>query len=223
MLRQEIKKFLKDILFHTRFRKNFFPLFQYNFTASQLCFLCQCLEKTKNIQGEIVEVGCAGGSSTVFLNKYMDSENIDKKYYAIDTFSGFVTKDIDYEVTERNKKPEYFNSFKINSKEWFDGTMSQNGISRVKSIKADVNVFDLKTLGAVSFAILDVDLYRPMNKCLHELYEMLSPGGILVVDDCNTGDIRWDGSDQAYKEFIKEKNHKSEIVHGKLGVIRKQS
>jgi hypothetical protein len=169
----------------------------------------------------VAEIGCANGSTTVFLNKYMDARRIEKDYYAVDTFSGFVAEDIGFEVSQRGKRGDLFTDFQINKKKWFDGTMHQNEITRVRSIQADVNAFDLTTLGRLSFALLDVDLYRPMKKSLHELYEMLSQDGILVVDDCDAGNIRWDGSDQAYKEFVKERDLPAHVVHGKLGLIRK--
>ncbi len=212
---------LKDFLFHTPFRKNFFPNYDYNFTPPQLCFLCQCIEDTRHIKGAIAEIGCAGGSTTVFLNKYLDAQDITKTFYAIDTFAGFVSRDIEYEVSNRGKSAGMFASFRLNRKKWFDGTMQQNGINRVRSIQANVNEYDLKTLGPISFALLDVDLYRPMKKSLRELYEVLSPGGMIIVDDCNPYDFRWDGSDQAYKEFMKEINQPARVVHGKLGMIRK--
>lgn len=216
-----LKKLLKDLLFHTLFRKNFFPIYDYNFTPPQLCFLCQCLEDTRSVTGAIAEIGCAGGSTTVFLNKYMDARQIEKEYLALDTFSGFQREDIAFEITRRGKSAEMFRSFQVNKKKWFDGTMQQNHISRVRSIEADVNEFDLRTLGPLSLALLDVDLYRPMKKSLKELFEVLSPGGIIVVDDCTSKDTRWDGSDQAYKEFMNESKLPIQIVHDKLGVIKK--
>jgi SAM-dependent methyltransferase len=211
----------KEVVFNSPFRSYVFPKYRYNFTPPQLCFLCQCLEETKNIEGAIFEIGCASGYTTVFLNKYMDAQNIHKDYYAIDTFSGFVAEDIDFEVNNRDKAEQLFTGFQFNKKKWFDGTMQQNEITRVKSIETDINKFDLTKLGLLSFCLLDVDLYRPMQKALPELYQILSPGGIIVVDDCDSTNIRWDGSDQAYKEFMKERNEAILVVHQKLGIIKK--
>ncbi|MDQ3776529.1 MAG: TylF/MycF family methyltransferase [Pseudomonadota bacterium] len=218
----KLVKLVKEILFNSPMRRYLFPSYAYNFTASQLCFLCQCIEDTKCIEGAIAEVGCAHGSTTIFLNKYMDAQNIQKDYYAIDTFSGFANEDTGFEVANRGKSKELFTGFQGNKKKWFDGTMQQNQITRVLSIKTDVNEYDLTTLGPLSFCLLDVDLYRPMKKVLQELYRVLSPGGIMVVDDCDSSNIAWDGSDQAYKEFGKERNLTPHIVHGRLGVIRKR-
>lgn len=220
-LNQKILKLIKEILFNSPLKRYFFPRYIYCFSAPQLCFLCQCIEDTKHIEGAISEIGCAAGSTTVFLNKYMDAQNIEKAYYAIDTFSGFVSEDIEFEVANRGKTKKLFTGFQVNKKKWFDGTMQQNKITRVSSTKADVNKFDLTTIGPLSFSLLDVDLYRPVKKALQELYEVLSPGGIIVIDDCDSSNIRWDGSDQAYKEFMNEIDQAAQIIHGKLGVIKK--
>jgi O-methyltransferase len=220
-LNLKFARLIKEIQFNSPLRRYFFPRYVYNFSPPELCFFCQCIEDTKHIEGGISEVGCAAGSTTVFLNMYMDAQNIEKPYYAIDTFSGFVSDDIEFEVANRGKTEKLFTGFQINKKKWFDGTMQQNKITRVRSIEADVNKFDLSTIGSLSFSLLDVDLYRPMQKALYELYEQLSPGGIIVVDDCDPSNIRWDGSDQAYKEFMEEIDQVPQIIHDKLGVIKK--
>jgi O-methyltransferase len=219
----KLVKFVKGIKYHSPFRKDFFPNFYYNFTAPQLCFLCQCLEDTRHVAGAIAEIGCANGYTTVFLNKYLDAQNIQKNYYAIDTFSGFVAGDIELEVAERDKTADMFTEFQVNKKKWFDATMRLNHIARVRSIETDVNRYDLATLGPLAFALLDVDLYRPIKKALPELYRVLSPDGIMVVDDCDSRHVQWDGSYQAYKEFMIEKDRSPQIIHGKLGIIKKNA
>jgi len=151
----------------------------------------------------------------------MDAQEIDKKYYAVDTFSGFVSEDVAYEVSKRHKDPSFYNKFRVNKKKWFDYTMNRNDIYRVVSIQADVNNYDLTTLGALCFVLLDVDLYRPSKKSLKDLYSILTKNGIIIVDDCDNKDIRWDGSGQAYKEFVNEINQPIQVVHDKLGVLRK--
>ena len=219
----KLVKLIKEVQFYSPLRRYFFPRYAYKFSAPQLCFLCQCIEDTKFIEGAISEIGCASGSTTVFLNKYMDAQNIEKTYYAFDTFSGFVSEDIEFEVANRGKTKKLYTSFQVNKKKWFDGTMQQNKITRVCSIEGNINKLDLTTIGPLSFSLLDVDLYRPTKKALQELYVALSPGGIIVVDDCDSSHLLWDGSDQAYKEFMKEMDHDIQIVHGKLGIIKKHA
>ena len=216
-----IRKLIRELQFHSPWRRYFFPRYSYNFSPNQLCFLTKCLSETKNVNGIIAEIGCEVGRTTIFLNKFMDENEIDKEYLAIDTFSGFVSEHVDYEVNKRNKSKRIKKHFRLNSKRWFDGTMKQNRISRVKSIQCDINNFDLSSYGPFAFVLLDVDLYIPMKKALPEIFSSLSEEGIIVVDDCDPNIDEWDGSYQAYKEFVKEKNLKFDIQYKKLGIIKK--
>ena len=153
----------------------------------------------------------------------MDACDVTKTYYAVDTFSGFVAEDIQHEVLNRSKKADLYTGFRGNNKNWFDVTMRQNDIARVHSIETDVNKYDLTTLGPLSFVLLDVDLYRPIKKALPELYRVLSPNGIIVIDDCDPANVRWDGANHAYNEFLVEIGKSPHIVFGKLGVIKKDA
>jgi len=162
------------------------------------------------------------GRTTVFLGLYMMSRAIEKPYVAIDTFSGFVKEDIEFEALNRRKNPNlYRNAFRNNSKSAFDQLIAYHEIPQVTSVQADVNEYDLRSLGPLSFCLLDVDLYRPIRNSLPQLYESLEPGGIIVVDDCDSSNNKWDGADQAYKEFMAEMDKPAEIVFKKLGLVRK--
>lgn len=224
MIKSRLHKLVGEILWLSPLRRYIWPRSPINFTAPQLCFLCECIEKTMNVPGSIAEIGCARGATTVFLNNYMDARGIEKHYFAIDTFSGFLDGDIQYEVSIRGGGKDLFASaFAVNKKKWFDGTMKLNHIDRVKSIQADVNQFDFSTLGNLSFCLLDVDLYQPIKNSLKPLYDRLSVGGIIVVDDCDPDNPKWNGSYQAYEEFTKKNSLPLRIVHGKLGMIEKIS
>jgi SAM-dependent methyltransferase len=199
-----------------------FPTHQFQFNARQLCFLCKCLEDTRMVEGSIAEIGCEHGHTTVFLNNYLDDiSGSERRYFAIDTFAGFPEADISFEVENRLKDRRMYGAFADNRKEWFQKTMTMNKISRVEAIEADVNDFDLRSLGPLSFVLLDVDLYRSTKNALPQIYEMLSPGGILVVDDCDSTQFFWDGAAQAFREFAESIKITPRVMHKKLGVIRK--
>jgi O-methyltransferase len=205
-------------------RQRLFPEHRFQFSAQQLCFLCKCLSDTKHLSGSIAEIGCEYGHTTIFLNNYInDLIGQDRTYFAIDTFSGFTDSDVQFEFQNRSKDGLRFDDFKENRKEWFEKTMEMSHANRVKVIQADINEFDLKSLGPLSFVLLDVDLYRPTKKALPELYDMLCPGGILIVDDCNPSQIKWDGAFQAYIEFTEAISATPRIMHNKLGILRKMS
>jgi hypothetical protein len=215
---------LKDKLVRSPWGGRFLPRYAYNFDAAQLCFLCDCLERTRHVDGAVMEVGTAGGETTLFLNNYLTARGIDKPYFAIDTFDGFTPQDIAVEVNARGKHEsdyEGIHAFRVNKQTWYDKTMQLNGVTRVVSVRTDVNEFDLQSRGAIAFCLLDVDLYRPSKKAMEQVYAAQSPGGIIVVDDCAPGTSRWDGALQAYRKFVQANGLPEEIVLTKLGIIRK--
>lgn len=219
-MRTLLINFAKALLGATPLRRHFFPHFAYNMTASQLVLLCAHLDRARAVPGAVLEVGCSSGMTTVFLNKFMDAERIDKEYVAIDTFAGFVQEDVRHEVEQRGKRASFFSGFRTNSRKWFDRTMRMNGIERVRSIEADVNRLDFAPFAPIAWCLLDVDLYRPTNKALPELYGLLSPGGFILVDDCDAGRTRWDGACQAYQEFCRAASLEENIVSG-IGIVQK--
>src|SRR5712691_8092238 len=77
--------------------------YRYNLSPACLAYLCAVIEATREVTGPILEIGCASGATTVFLNMHMDSAGIEKPYVCIDTFAGFTSADIDYEVRVRGK------------------------------------------------------------------------------------------------------------------------
>ena len=200
-----------------------FTQYPYMFTPQQLQFLTQCLVETRDVPGCVVEAGCAFGATTVYLNRFMAEEGIERRYIAIDTFAGFVSSHVAYEVTNRGKaaqKEDIRTAFADNSQVWLDETMRHEGIANVTSIAADVAHFDFEKLGPIAFCLLDVDLYLPIQGALPSIYSRLSPGGIIVVDDCLPDNI-WDGAFQAYREFCAEQGITPAISQKNLGVIRK--
>jgi O-methyltransferase len=193
--------------------------YSYMFTPAQLAFLVHCLDKTRHLSGPIVEIGCARGQTTLYLNLHLRSLGIQKRYICIDTFQGFTPDDIRYEVEVRKKDPGFtWEGFAYNDKRWFDRALQLNGIGHVESIRADVNQFDFEGIENISCCLLDVDLYVPVRSCLEKLPAKMAPGGLLVVDDC-APDNTFDGALQAYEEFLAKTKFRSEIVCGKLGVI----
>jgi O-methyltransferase len=185
----------------------------------QLVFLTEYVRAAGSVPGCFVEAGCAYGATTVFLNKFMNGEGIERDYYAIDTFSGFVDEHVEHETRNRSKPVSLKNHFTENTKAWFDRSMILHGVKRVKSVESDVTKFDFSAVAPIAFCLLDVDLYKPINDVLPKIYRAMSPGGIIVVDDCKAAEL-WDGALQAYEDFVRQKGLSNEITAEKLGIIR---
>lgn len=196
-----------------------FRHYEFMFSPSQLAVLCQQITNTAEVPGSILEVGAAFGATTVFLNRHIDYLGLDVDYYAIDTFSGFTDDDIQHERARGRHYP-YNTFFRGNSKARFDRTMRRNGIRRVTSFRADAATFDYRKIGPFRFVLIDVDLYRPVLATLKAIYDLVSPGGTIIIDDCQKGG-QWGGAYEAFIEFTKSNGIDAVIEHGKLGMITK--
>ena len=200
--------------------RTIFGLYDYMFDPQQLKFLMDCIQDTASIPGCCVEAGCARGSTTAFLRKWMDVQGIRKNYIALDTFSGFVPSHAEYEIRSRHKPTFIRDAFSINKKTWFDYSMKLANVKGVTSIEVDVAEFNFNDISPISFCLLDVDLYLPIKQCLRGIYDNMSPGGIIVVDDCESETL-YDGAMQAYEEFVADIGVPKKIEYGKLGVIHR--
>jgi hypothetical protein len=221
-MRWSIRNLLKDVVFQTPFARFICFRYRFNFLPAQLAFLLDCLDKTANVPGVVMEIGCFEGATTVYLKKHMAYKEIDKPYFAIDTFAGFLEPHINYEVRQRGKTEESLKrGFASNKKKWFEKTMKINKIEQVNCIEADATTVDYNNLGCISLALIDLDLYLPVKEVLGRVWPLLSSQGIIIVDDCVQGQ-RYDGALEAYNEFMQSQGMSPLILHDKLGFIRKE-
>jgi len=212
---------LKNLVYRSPLARLTCPRYIYNMEPTQLGFLASCVDRTRELPGPILEVGCFVGATTIWLNMHMNCTDIEKPYFVIDTFSGFTPTDLDHEVHKRGKS-ESIMAFQENDQAWFDKTMQVNGFSRVTSIQADAGSFDYSRFSDLSFVLVDVDLYIPVLGALERLWPQMARGGLIVVDDCLPNNDA-DGALQAYDEFIQKHGLPRNIVHKKLGVIEAPS
>ncbi len=197
--------------------------YPYLHTPSQLAYLLLCLEETRDVPGSVVEAGCYQGDTTLFLNRHMTSESIEKPYWALDTFSGFRDEDLEAEVARGQDRDHYRGFFAVNDQRWFDYAMRRAGATRVRSLAADVGTFDYGRVTPIAFCLIDVVFYRPVKLALPHIWEALSPGGIIVVDDFHDDDSgAMSGAGQAYREFAEARGIVPRPIHKEYGLLVKE-
>ncbi len=215
---------VKRALFWSPLRSYLLYKYRYAFTPAQLARLTVLATEAVGQPGDFCEIGCYRGYTTVWLNRHLDAIAPARRYWAIDTFGGFVPADVAHERSARGKDSvedgRALDKFTVNSQRWFDRTMTLNGITRVTSHAAAVQDFAFPADARFCFVLLDVDLYQPTRVALEKLWPLLSPGGVVVIDDCHAGHV-YDGSRQALEEFCAGQGLTCEVVETKLGVLRK--
>lgn len=217
--RTHLANTVKGVAYRTGLHRTLFYRYDYMFRPRDLALLVTLLTETSELGGPIFEIGCAGGHTTVFLNKHLDDLDDSRRYVCLDTFAGFTKADIDVEVLRGHQTGQYEYVFRAYRKEWFDQTMVNNRISRVTSIQADVNTFNFGPYRDISFCLIDVDLTRPVSRALREVYPRMAPGGVIVVDDC-TPDQKYEGACAAYLEFVEGVGALVDIRHDMLGIVK---
>jgi len=223
--KRSVSKLVKRMQYLSPLKKHLHHHYEYFFNPCELWYLCECIGTGLRAEGSFLEVGCARGATTVFLNKHLDFEldrhpSLENKpYHCIDTFSGFRDTQVNFEIEHRSKRVADYSDYALNDKKWFDQMLVRNRISRVTTHEADAAEFDYAKLGKLAFVLLDVDLYLPTKSALEQIFPLLGKGGILVVDDCKP-DNKYDGAEQAFREFASGAGVESSIAFGKFGVIR---
>ncbi len=212
-------------------RDAWYPNYNFQMTPRQLVFLASCIDRIKDIEGSIVEIGCAHGLTTTFLYEYMRASAFKKHYVCIDTFSGFTESDVKVEVDSRGKEGSHYDHpFTDNRREWFLEALAKRDITDLEVMQADVTQLSADKLPEkIAFCLVDVDLYQPVKVALGKIFPRMAEGGIIVTDDCwstsTYGFVKtdvasiYDGAMQAYREFIAEKGLPERLVEDKLGII----
>lgn len=218
-IRNSAIRFVKSLFFNSGLYKYFLPIMKFDMTVAQLNCVIESIYSIKG-EGAILEIGVGGGATSVMINRAIKDFSKKRQYIAVDTFNGFTDEDISYENKFRGKKNDY-QYYKSNSKRWFEKTLEAHGIRDSIVIESDCKNVDYSKFGPIAFCLFDVDLYLPTKEVLPILYSHLIPGGVIIVDDCDPLHPIYDGAGQAYREFCVHAGMTPEIVHRKLGIIRK--
>jgi hypothetical protein len=165
-------------------------------------------EKTIQIDGDIVECGVFKGASFSRFAMYRKIHNLErKKLIGFDTFG-------DFPETQYEKDKKLREDFIL---EAGAQSISKNQISEVllkkgcdkntDFIQGDITETVPKFVRnnpstKISLLNLDVDIYEPTVTILEHLYPLISPGGVLILDDYET----FHGETNAINEYFQDEN-----------------
>jgi len=216
--RNKIKELIKKLIF--RYTQIGRPNYPYGIEPIQMATIINEIERLKEIQGNIVEIGVARGMTTRLICEHLINQKIQNKQtlFALDTFSSFTEKDLQFEIEKRGKTRKELSGFAYNDYEIWKKNFS--GFPFVKPIQTDCADFDYRKISPIKLVFLDVDLYLPTMKALPKIYEQLVNGGVILVDD-TSDKCAWDGAYQAYIEFCQSNGKPPIIIGNKCGLIYK--
>lgn len=215
------REIAKSIIYRTPFVSRLMaPSYPYKINPGQLAAMVDLIDSTRASGAAVAEIGVAQGDTSVFLLEHLKSVGDTRELLLFDTFSGFTDESISFEVSRRQKNAQDYDKFRYGDEGRFNRNLTTAGYSKFRTIKGDAARFDWGSLGPIGAVLLDIDLYQPTIAILDAIYPHIAPGGGIVVDDC-LADSPWDGSLQAYQEFIAKHDLPFTRAGHKGGLIRK--
>lgn len=148
--------------------------------------LIQCIEITKNIEGDYVEIGVLLGSSACMGLTYMQNADINRKSYFLDTYEGFnyneSQKSLDLHWNKTHKNGEAEDIIK----------QITNNLSHIKNknfqlIKNNICNDDLpKDIKKIAIANIDVDMLEAVEFALEKVAPLIVRKGIIICEDATS-------------------------------------
>ncbi len=166
------------------------------------------------IVGDVVECGIwRGGSSMIAAITMRKLHNLQKKIYLYDTYAGMTKPSkFDKSVGSDNHATDYWNKNKSGDiNKWCYSSLDEVKSNLYKTgypknkllfIEGDVEKTIPKIIPKkISLLRLDTDWYKSTYHELNYLYPLLTPGGVLILDDYG----HWRGARRATDEYFKRK------------------
>jgi O-methyltransferase len=181
-----------------------------------------------NIEGDVVELGCHNGGTSIWIQTLLQLNNSNKKFHVYDSWEGIPDKhEKDYTINYKDSICPQFVGDKlrsvseminINNNVWIKGTtktQKENFINSFTVLNVQLPIVhsgffneinDSEYPDKISFAYFDGDFYSSIIDSFNKVYHKMVPGGIIVIDDC--GDYTLIGVKNACMDFLKDKPEK---------------
>lgn len=163
--------------------------------------LLELLEKTLGVTGDIVELGCYKGDTSLLFQKLLQQKTPEKKLWLYDSFAGLPKKSAEDNSAagDQFKEGELF----VTKKEVV--TRFKKAGLRLPIIKK--NFFEnlnpeTDLPEKISFAFLDGDLYGSIKTSLKLVAPKIQKNGVIIIHDYNNPELP--GVSRAVDEFISQ-------------------
>lgn len=179
-----------------------------------------------NISGDIVEIGVWRGGSMLSMLLTLEELNVfDRNIHLYDTFDG-MTPATEHDVFNGVHANQFT---KIHYQSDDISEMCKISIEEVKNNinnntnypknlinyhKGDIlktNFFPKQ----IAVLRLDTDWYESTKFELDNFYDLVSPNGVIIIDDYNC----WDGAKKAVHEFLNERNLSVDLIDATQGAV----
>lgn len=163
----------------------------------RLFYLYQSIVNSLELQGDIVELGVYKGGSCKFMCEIFSAlrPQSTKQIFAFDTFEGHA------HISSHDGARHKLGHFKTDGIESVARYVSNTRALFIQGDASETFPEWIKIGKQISFAHIDMDVYRPTADCLPFVYDRLVRGGSILLDDY--GFISCPGAKKATDDFLK--------------------
>jgi len=168
------------------------------------------------VAGDVVELGCYIGTTTLFLRRLLDAYHADKQLYAYDSFAGLPEK----VAQDASGAGEQFKGGELSvSKKQFLHEFQKAHLQPPVTVKGWFKELRPEQLPEqISFAFLDGDFYESIIDSLRLVWPKLSDGALIAIDDYGRDALP--GVERAVRDFFQDKPIDLRYAHN-IAIIRR--
>lgn len=186
-----------------------YPLISDQVSLNELKIILSSLDLTlKNkVPGEVIEMGCYVGTTSLFISRLLSKNNSLKKFHVYDSFEGLPEK------SSKDNSPAgmQFKAGELKaSKKIFIDNYKKANLPLPFIHKCWFNELTMSNIPErISFAFLDGDYYDSIKSCLDLIENKLANGGVVIVDDYQNEALP--GAKKAVDEWLVNKPYNLKI------------
>lgn len=153
------------------------------------------------IPGCVVECGTWRGGGLALMERMSDQLGDDRKFWGFDSFEGLPQPgEHDPQAAHDAYVPNWCAATELDVRDAFDAAGGNR--ERLTTVKGWLDeTLPGSLTGPIALLNIDVDWYSSVMTTLVELYDRVTPGGVINFDDYGY----WSGCDSAVHDFMKHK------------------
>jgi len=152
-----------------------------------------------DVQGDIVECGCARGGSAALMALTLQQLGAHRALWLFDTFQGLpapTSNDPDYEIASLFTGDCCGTIENVTA--LFENLCVARNVHFIKGLFQETLPKTSTSVSGIALLHIDGDWYDSVKSCLDNLYDKVTPGGIIQFDDYGY----WRGARKAIDEFL---------------------
>jgi O-methyltransferase len=182
----------------------------------------------QGVPGDLVECGVwRGGAALLMADRLRRMGDSSRRVWLIDSFEGLPSpEEVDgptaLEWTRNTSSVHYHDNCRASMREVEEAAAALGLRDRIEIVAGwfeETLPTVRAAIGPIALLRIDADWHASVRCCLEHLYDSVSPGGLVLIDDYDF----WDGCAIAVHEFLGSRQLSHRIRHDGIAYFRKDA